>query len=80
MASVDDTPDYYDDSFKRWSRDSLPIVPNPWAYIPKASARGQLNILRSLLKKASMVIHAGDPDREGQLLVDEVLHHLWFCP
>ena len=74
-------PDHYDDSFKRWSRDTLPIVPNPWAYVPKPSARGQLSILRGLLKKAALVIHAGDPDREGQLLVDEVLHHLrWKGP
>ena len=26
-----------------------------------------------LLPKASRVVHAGDPDREGQLLIDEVL-------
>ena len=28
------------------------------------------------MKQASQIIHAGDPDREGQLLVDEVLNYL----
>ena len=28
--------------------------------------------------KASLVVHAGDPDREGQLLVDEVLEHFRY--
>ncbi len=32
-----------------------------------------------MLKKASLVVHAGDPDREGQLLVDEVLEHFRYA-
>lgn len=35
-----------------------------------------LEVIRKLLLRASRVIHAGDPDREGQLLVDEVLDRL----
>jgi len=31
-----------------------------------------------LLKSAERVVHAGDPDREGQLLVDEVLQFLGY--
>jgi DNA topoisomerase-3 len=30
-------------------------------------------IIQNLLKNATEVIHAGDPDREGQLLIDEIL-------
>lgn len=33
----------------------------------------QLRIIRDLLKPAKSIIHAGDPDDEGQLLVDEVI-------
>ena len=33
----------------------------------------QLRTIGTLLSSATEVIHAGDPDREGQLLVDEVL-------
>lgn len=32
------------------------------------------------MHEASEVIHAGDPDREGQLLVDEVLDYLQLAP
>ena len=38
--------------------------------------RGQITILRGLVKKASQLVNAGDPDREGQLLVDELIAHL----
>jgi DNA topoisomerase IA len=40
-----------------------------------AGIRKQLKIIGSLLKESDDVIHAGDPDREGQLLVDWVLQH-----
>jgi DNA topoisomerase-3 len=34
--------------------------------------------LERLLARADRVVHAGDPDREGQLIVDEVLLHLGY--
>ena len=40
----------------------------------------QLKVIEKLLKQASEVVHAGDPDREGQLLVDEVLDYLQLPP
>jgi len=36
----------------------------------------QLSVLRKLVKQADQLVHAGDPDREGQLLVDEVINFL----
>jgi len=62
---------------KRWRVDELPIIPEKWKSHPKEDARKQLKIMGSLLKRAGVteVVHAGDPDREGQLLVDEVLAH-----
>ena len=56
-----------------WDRDSLPIMPGKWKNKPRAKVKTQLSAIEGLLKKASSVVHAGDPDREGQLLVDEVL-------
>ncbi|MCG7878153.1 MAG: DNA topoisomerase III [Candidatus Thiodiazotropha endolucinida] len=69
-------PDHYNDSWKKWSLDSLPIIPNEWQLLPKNNTKKQLRIIRGLLKQASEVVNAGDSDREGQLLVDEVIHHL----
>jgi DNA topoisomerase-3 len=62
---------------KRWRVDELPIIPVTWKSHPKEDARKQLKIMGSLLKRTDLteVVHAGDPDREGQFLVDEVLAH-----
>ncbi|AZG98781.1 DNA topoisomerase III [Proteus mirabilis] len=69
-------PDAYDPRYARWSLDDLPIIPNKWQLKPRADVKKQLDTINTLLKQADEVIHAGDPDREGQLLVDEVLNYL----
>jgi DNA topoisomerase-3 len=60
---------------KAWRIDELPIIPEQWILHPKDDAKKQLSVIGKLLKIADEVVNAGDPDREGQLLVDEVLHH-----
>ena len=69
-------PDVYDSRYARWSLADLPIVPEKWQLQPRASVTKQINVIKRLLGEASEIIHAGDPDREGQLLVDEVLDYL----
>lgn len=69
-------PDSYDSRYARWSLSDLPIIPEKWQLQPRPSVAKQLKVIDGLLKKASEVVHAGDPDREGQLLVDEVLDYL----
>ena len=58
---------------KKWRWDELPIMPQTWVLAPKDDAKAQIKVIRDLLKKAATVVNAGDPDREGQLLVDEIL-------
>lgn len=62
---------------KVWRLQDLPIFPKTWQMLTKgdAGAKKQLSAIGKLLKTASSVVNAGDPDREGQLLVDEVLEH-----
>ena len=69
-------PDAYDPSFKQWRLDHLPIIPAQWQLQAKPQTRKQLTVLRKLVKEADNLVHAGDPDREGQLLVDEVIEFL----
>ena len=69
-------PDAYDPAYKRWSIEHLPIVPKDWKLI--ASAPDLLKNIKGLLPRADRVVHAGDPDREGQLLIDEVLEFLGY--
>ncbi|MFD1803397.1 DNA topoisomerase III [Mixta tenebrionis] len=69
-------PDSYDSRYARWALADLPIVPEKWRLQPRPSVAKQLNVVKKLLEQADEVVHAGDPDREGQLLVDEVLDYL----
>ncbi|MBV1884114.1 MAG: DNA topoisomerase III [Pseudomonadales bacterium] len=69
-------PDAYDKRYKKWSHEHLPIIPEKWQLQAKPKTKKQLSALRKLVKQADQIIHAGDPDREGQLLVDQLIQHL----
>ena len=69
-------PEAYDPVFKKWSHEHLPIIPQQWKLAVKKQTAKQLGVLRGLVKQAEQLVHAGDPDREGQLLVDEVINFL----
>ncbi|CCN33098.1 DNA topoisomerase III [Vibrio nigripulchritudo SO65] len=68
-------PDAYDERYKKWNMNDLPIVPDQWQLRPRKTSSKQLTVIRKLLKESSHIVHAGDPDREGQLLVDEVIDY-----
>ena len=69
-------PARYNPAWKKWRIEDLPMFPEPWQLTPKDSVRLQFKVLEALVRKADLITHAGDPDREGQLLVDEVLRYL----
>jgi DNA topoisomerase-3 len=69
-------PEAYGPHFKKWQLGDLPITPRDWKL--EVSAPELLKTIELLLKDAARVVHAGDPDREGQLLVDEVLDFLGY--
>ncbi|MDQ3231109.1 MAG: DNA topoisomerase, partial [Pseudobdellovibrionaceae bacterium] len=69
-------PNEYDPAWEKWTLEALPIVPKVWKRKPRSDAREQIKVIKDLLRECSEVVNAGDPDREGQLLVDEVLEEL----
>ena len=69
-------PDEYDSKYKMWRSEDLPIVPEQWKLMVDKSCQKQFAIIRNLIAQADEIVHAGDPDREGQLLIDEVLDYL----
>lgn len=71
-------PDAYDAAYKQWRMESLPIIPSQWQLVAKPKTKTQLTVIKRLLKQADCVVNAGDPDREGQLLVDEVIDFLGY--
>ena len=66
-------PDEYDGKYQHWRMEDLPIIPSLWKLKVKSEVAKQFKIIRELIGKATTIVNAGDPDREGQLLVDEVL-------
>ena len=69
-------PEEYNPALKRWRTEDLPILPKEWHLVVNESAAQQFAVVKGLIARADEIVHAGDPDREGQLLVDEVLDFL----
>ena len=69
-------PEDYDIRYKKWSLDTLPIYFDNWQKKPGEGKEERLAQIGSLIKDAECVINAGDPDDEGQYLIDEIIH--WF--
>ena len=69
-------PDEYAEKYRKWRMEDLPIIPTQWKLKVKSDAAKQFKIIRALIGKANIIVNAGDPDREGQLLVNEVLDFL----
>lgn len=68
-------PEAYDAAYKKWSIAHLPIVPTDWKLEVKPKTKKQFSILKKLIKEADVLVNVGDPDREGQILIDEVINH-----
>jgi DNA topoisomerase III len=68
-------PEVHNPAYKAWNLADLPLKLRPVKYQPIARTQAQLKTVQQLIGRASEIVHAGDPDDEGQLLVDEVLEH-----
>lgn len=68
-------PQEHDEAYTFWKMEKLPFAFYNYERKPKddAGAKKQLAIVKKLIKEAKEIVHAGDPDDEGQLLVDEIL-------
>ncbi len=69
-------PNEYDEKYRRWDMADLPIIPTEWKMLVIDSCEKQFHIVKNLIEQADELIHAGDPDREGQLLIDEIFDYL----
>jgi DNA topoisomerase III len=70
------SPEKYNSSWKKWSIDTLPMIPEKFKYEVSRSKFKQFNAVKSLLKKPSVteIIHAGDAGREGELIVRNIIN------
>ena len=82
-------PDTYDPALKKWSYNSLPIMPDNWQYEVKKDTKAQFKVLKKLMhdKEVTETICATDAGREGELIFrlvyeqagcDKPIKRLWL--
>ena len=61
---------WYDERFKKWRYEDLPILPETWQYIIPDEKKQQFDILRSLMEHPDVtgLVCATDAGREGELI------------
>ncbi len=69
------TPEVYDESLKKWSRETLPIIPSKFRLQPKESAIEQFKSIGELLKRCTELVIATDADREGEMIAREIIEY-----
>ena len=60
----------YDDRYKKWRYEDLPILPDPFRYVVSEEKAAQFHILRSLMDRSDVteLVNACDAGREGELI------------
>ncbi len=78
LLQLNDAEDY-DEDLKRWTVESLPIIPEVFQYKQSgdAGAKAQLRLLKQLIarKDVERVVNAGDSDREGEIIIRNILNY-----
>jgi hypothetical protein len=59
-------PDQYDDKYKKWSIDHLPIIQQEFKLVPNPRTIDQLKVIAELAKRCDRLVNACDAGREGQ--------------
>ncbi len=67
-------PQEHDERYDTWSLNDLPMQ-WPITYLPDDRHQSQLAAVIELAQQADELVNAGDPDPEGQRLVDEVIEY-----
>lgn len=63
-------PQAYDEKYRKWRQEDLPILPNAWKYQVSQSTRKQFNTLKKLMERSDVteLLCATDAGREGELI------------
>ncbi len=82
-------PDAYSDAWKKWSYESLPMIPEEWQTEIKSGTAAQYKVLKNLMhdSRIDTVVEATDAGREGELIFrlvydqagcDKPIKRLWI--
>ncbi|MWV42307.1 DNA topoisomerase III [Paenibacillus sp. HJL G12] len=69
-------PDAYDDKYKKWNINDLPIIPEHFKLKPNPKTKDQLKVIAELAKRSDKLINACDAGREGQHIFSLIQQHL----
>ncbi len=69
-------PHQYNPAWEKWDMAQLPMIPTEFKLAPDATKAGLIKTIREQAALATDIVHAGDPDREGQAIVNNVLTHI----
>jgi DNA topoisomerase-3 len=69
-------PDAYDDKYKKWNINDLPIIPDTFKLVPNKKTIDQLKVIAQLAKRSNMLVNACDAGREGQHIFSLIQRHL----
>ena len=60
----------YDDRYKKWRYEDLPILPDPFRYVVSEEKTAQFHVLQSLMERSDVteLVNACDAGREGELI------------
>ncbi|WP_274364562.1 type IA DNA topoisomerase [Paenibacillus thermotolerans] len=61
-------PDKYDEKYKKWNMNDLPIIPEQFKLIPNYKTKDQLKTISELAKQCDALVNACDAGREGQYI------------
>ncbi len=72
------SPEDIDEKYKRWTLDTLPILPEEFPLKPKEGSSERLRTIKKLLKRDDIegLINACDAGREGELIFREITEYL----
>lgn len=64
------SPEFYDEKYKKWDMEDLPIFPKEFKYYVLPKVKKQFSILKTLMNRKDIneVINACDAGREGELI------------
>ncbi|WP_338148634.1 DNA topoisomerase 3 [Brevibacillus humidisoli] len=79
-------PEMYDEKYKKWKMEHLPIIPRTFRLVAYPKTKKQLRIIGDLAKKCDLIVNAADAGREGELIfgyicqllkIDKPVKRLW---
>jgi DNA topoisomerase III len=68
-------PEEYNPTWKKWTLETLPIIPDRFEYKVTKSKYKQFNVIKGLVKRPDVqeIIIGGDAGREGELIIRTIL-------